>query len=188
MSAANASKGVKGFRALHGAAKHGTKSPTYSSWCAMRRRCSATSGRNYLYYGSRGISFCDQWKTFANFLADMGERIKGTTLDRINNDGNYEPGNCRWATPKQQSNNQRPKTVQACIDLTGQKFGRLTAIQIHGRKKRSGVMWDCACQCGKTHITSASNLCSGHTKSCGCLSKEVAQRRKANAALKQAQP
>lgn len=70
----------------------------YAVWTEMKNRCLDTKGSHYHRYGGRGITICERWMTFANFLADMGERPKGYQLDRINNDGNYEPGNCRWAS------------------------------------------------------------------------------------------
>ena len=84
-----------------------TPSPTYISWAGMLTRCRNSKQRCYTNYGGRGITVCKRWLTFKNFLADMGERPAGLTLDRINNDGNYEPKNCRWATLKEQRNNQR---------------------------------------------------------------------------------
>jgi hypothetical protein len=90
----------------HGHNKGGARSPTYYSWSAMRDRCLLTTHAHYDSYGGRGISICDRWRKFENFLADMGERPEGKTLDRINNDGNYEPSNCRWATAKEQRANR----------------------------------------------------------------------------------
>lgn len=79
---------------------------TYLAWLSMRWRCTNRNRRDYVRYGGRGIKVCDRWSHFANFMADMGLRPEGMQLDRVNNDGNYEPSNCRWATPKQQARNR----------------------------------------------------------------------------------
>lgn len=83
----------------------------------MLERCHNPKARHYRYYGGRGISICPEWDTrqggsFTNFLRDMGERPEGTSIDRIDPDGDYEPGNCRWATPKEQVANRRPRKAK----------------------------------------------------------------------------
>jgi hypothetical protein len=91
------------------------RSGTYLSFKAMHRRCTDRSHGSWESHGGRGITVCERWATFENFYADMGERPEGLTLDRIDNDGNYEPGNCRWATWSEQRRNQRPRAVRICI-------------------------------------------------------------------------
>lgn len=85
--------------------------PTYESWCAMKKRCLNPRHPAFARYAGRGISICDRWMAFENFLADMGERPAGTSLDRIDNSGGYEPGNCRWATRSEQNRNTRTARV-----------------------------------------------------------------------------
>lgn len=83
--------------------KHGMyATPTYYSWQHMKRRCTDTKFHQYPKYGGRGIAVCERWLVFENFLADMGVRPLGTTLDRKDGSKGYEPGNCRWATPREQ--------------------------------------------------------------------------------------
>jgi hypothetical protein len=91
----------------HGASVGGRVTPEFRSWSAMKNRCLSPTSKDFAQYGGRGIAVCARWMAFENFLADMGPRPKGTTLDRIDNAGNYEPGNVRWATPTTQTRNRR---------------------------------------------------------------------------------
>lgn len=90
----------------HGHTANGRMSPTYLSWVHMKNRCTNPSFNQYHRYGGRGITFDPRWSTFENFLADMGERPDGTSLDRLNNDCSYHKDNCRWATKEDQANNR----------------------------------------------------------------------------------
>jgi hypothetical protein len=89
------------------------RSPEYLTWASMVQRCTNRKYPYWKYYGERGITVCERWLIFANFFKDMGARPPGLTLDRINNDGNYEPGNCRWATIFEQRKNRRPTHSQS---------------------------------------------------------------------------
>lgn len=92
----------------HASRKRGL-SPTYQSWRGMWTRCTNPNVKSYKDYGGRGIRICKRWESFENFLADMGERPQGLTLDRINVNGDYKPSNCKWSTRKEQAMNTQKR-------------------------------------------------------------------------------
>lgn len=104
------------------ARKHGaSKSPEYGVWTAMKARCANPNVKEFKWYGGRGITVCSRWaESFANFLADMGDRPSDKhSLDRKDNDGNYEPANCHWATRVHQARNSRKAHV---LTFKGESF------------------------------------------------------------------
>lgn len=98
--------------------KHGKSNcKAYRAWSAMIERCTVPTHKSFHRYGGRGIAVCERWRSdFRNFLADMGEPEPGLSLDRIDNDRGYEPGNCRWTTAKVQANNRTSNPTHAKLD------------------------------------------------------------------------
>lgn len=160
---------ARGRRLSHGHTDGG-HSPTYMSWKAAVYRCENESFPQWRDYGGRGIVMCERWRRdFTAFLHDMGERPTGLTLDRIDNDKGYEPGNCRWATRSEQRQNQRPaKQKGPRHDLLHRRFGRLSVTGFAGMKDNR-AQWRCLCDCRTEKVIAAKSLLRGDTRSCGCL-------------------
>lgn len=133
-------------RTTHGHSSGGI-SPTYYSWSAMKRRCDATKASDYSRYGGRGITYDSKWKDFPAFLADMGERPEGMTLDREDNDGPYCKDNCRWATHRQQACNKSDS--HKVPGVARRKAGKFRAYtRVNGKAIDLGTHkeeWDAIC-------------------------------------------
>ncbi len=125
--------------------KHGqSRSKAYRSWCSAKARCSNPNNKQFSYYGGRGITMAPEWRDdFARFFSDMGPRPPGTSLDRIDNDGPYAPGNCRWATRKQQSWNPRQPRMIRAQGTTAPlaEWGRRLGITKQGMSLRRKAGW-----------------------------------------------
>lgn len=120
---------------------HGlTHDPTYVSWKSMKARCMNPESPDYERYGGRGIKVCERWLDFELFVSDMGARPRGTSLERNDTDGNYEPGNCRWATPAEQANNRSSNRRVTWMgeQMSLSEFGR--RIGMDHRKVRYSIV------------------------------------------------
>lgn len=118
-------RGVK-----HGHTAGGKRTSEYVSWRGMLDRCHRPTTVNYVRYGGRGIKVCEQWLQFEHFLADMGKKpSRFHTVDRIDNDGNYEPGNCRWQHPRQQNRN---RVNNRHVVYLGQQMTLAEACELQG--------------------------------------------------------
>jgi hypothetical protein len=136
----------------HGEASRHKPSSEYCAWIAMRVRCSKPGNRSFKYYGGRGIKVCDRWlKSYENFLADMGRKPSSKhSINRINNDGNYEPSNCCWATKSEQARNRR----FAAIRLPDGRFGSTYGHSVNGISPGHRVWENMKARCINSHVTS----------------------------------
>ena len=111
--------------------------PTFQSWNMMKQRCNNPNRDNYPYYGGRGIRVCERWESYENSIDDMGKRPRGTTLDRVDNDGDYSPGNCRWSTMKAQSNNRRARGTCLTAEQLAAKAVSESALGVSGKRRKA---------------------------------------------------
>jgi hypothetical protein len=148
-----------------------SKQPEYQVWSQIKQRCRNIKCKKYKSYGGRGIEMCDRWyDSYQSFIDDMGNRPDNKhTLDRINNDGNYEPGNCRWVTSKIQNLNKRT----TAIINPGDVFGKLTIIGENESKIRNidgnhvRRYFQVRCECGREKSIRLDNLRQRKNQSCG---------------------
>ncbi len=148
------------------------KHPIYSVWASIKTRCYNSNNHSYSYYGGRGIKLSSEFHQFLVFynyvteLPNYRNRLSHKlTLDRIDNNKDYERSNLRWSTMKEQCNNQRAKTMAIPT-----KVGKLTVVR-HFIQKQSNYV-ECLCECGNSKILKASRLTKSAVKSCGCLVSE----------------
>lgn len=155
-------------RTIHGHTGHKKKdSRTYEIWTGMKQRCYNPNKEFYPRYGGRGIKVCARWHEFAAFLADMGEVPEGMSIDRIDNDGDYELSNCKWSTATEQANNRSKR--KDFIDLSGTKFGYWEVVAFSHYTGRALQNWLCRCHCGVVKPVPVNSLKYGKSKSCGCM-------------------
>ena len=127
-----------------GGGRRGVRSKEYRAWAHMNERCNNPNHKNFAHYGGRGISVCDRWKEFSLFLSDMGSApTPQHTLDRIDNDKNYSPDNCRWATQTEQVRNRRNTKLVTCdgVTLPVQEWSEKVGVRVGLIKDRLRLGW-----------------------------------------------
>lgn len=139
-------RNISAAKIMHGhriAPKGSPEYRTWVAWCSMRQRCYDPNWKDFSRYGGRGISVCEEWAEYSQFLLDMGLVSAGKSLDRIDNSGNYEPSNCRWATKKEQARNRRSnkRLLIGGVERTLAEWSEVTGIPsstIRARVKHLG--------------------------------------------------
>lgn len=154
-----------GHLVLHGhrRANGGLPTPEYSTWMSMWARVRGTAGpKSRKNYVERGLTVCERWRDFSAFLADVGPRPAGTTLDRIDNDKGYEPGNCRWAPPRVQHRNKRTNRLLThngetlCLQEWAERLG-LDPVSLAGRLRRGWPVSDALTKPPRSYTKGATN-------------------------------
>jgi hypothetical protein len=148
-----------------------SEQPEYQIWASMKQRCYNTKKKNYPNYGGRGITVCEQWvNSYSKFIQDMGRRPSDEySIGRINNDGNYEPSNCKWELPDEQNYNKR---TTAEVN-TGDKFGKLTVLhEVEGKIRATNLnsvrrYFRVICECGIEKDIRMDKLRQRKNQSCG---------------------
>lgn len=167
--------------------KHGkTNTPEFCIWTDLHSRCYNSKVKSYANYGGRGIKMCATWKdSFEVFLKDMGERpSEKHSIDRINNDGDYAPGNCRWATAKEQANNKRNNIV---IEIHGEKksakewaiesgLSYATILQRYHQGRRGLELLKPSQRCGSIEYNGITDTLAGWSKRTGIKESTIAMR------------
>ncbi len=133
-----------GGKITHGHCIGGIRIPEYYSWEHIKQRCRNKNNKRFMDYGGRGINVCDRWNSFENFLSDMGPKPGPQySIDRIDNDGNYEPINCKWSTKKEQSRNKRD-SVMLCFQGETKnicEWAEIVEISESTIRRRLGAGW-----------------------------------------------
>lgn len=140
-----------------------SKTPTYNIWSGLFTRCYNKNHSTYKYYGAKGITVSDEWRSFDNFLRDMGERPLNFQIDRLDRTKGYEPNNCRWISKEDNTKRQNNRL----IDITGMIFGKWTVLERDFTKlEQNHAYYKCVCDCGTKRSIIGSFLRKRKTKQC----------------------
>lgn len=128
-------KGRGNWTVKHGGSRRGLRLPEYNIWAKMRSRCENTNNKDFRNYGGRGITVCERWRSFANFIVDMGRRPSSQhTIERIDNDSCYSIDNCIWATRDIQARNRRPRRLLSVCQRGHELSGENVYLRANGKR------------------------------------------------------